>query len=384
MPRSRVPACSGRVRGALRYRIANVHILGGVFALEVAVVVFALFLFGVLRDPRSFGNAVLLGLGLALGALGAAERLAGMPGRPERLLLLALVLAVALGPFMAACYLLANGVTMARRESLRAGNLLSLAAGVAILAVLTLNVVADRLGGSKLGLLATASGLVFGYMSFLLVSFCLYTWVYGQVAALVTRADYVIVLGAGLGRRGQVTPLLASRLDRGHEVWSAIAERAASHGRSPDALPALIVSGGKGSDEVLPEAEAMARYLIARGFPADRLIREDRSRTTEENLKFSKAIMDAAMPAASPAAAGQASCVIVTSGYHVLRAAIIARRAGLRGQVTGARTAGYYWPSAMLREFGAVFLRYRVVNLGICVMLTLVPVAHAVIGRLRP
>ena len=60
MPRPRVPACSGRVRGALRYRIANVHILGGVFALEVAVVVFALFLFGVLRDPRSFGNAVLL------------------------------------------------------------------------------------------------------------------------------------------------------------------------------------------------------------------------------------------------------------------------------------------------------------------------------------
>ena len=35
----------------LRYRIANVHILGGVFALEVAVVAFALFLIGVLRDP---------------------------------------------------------------------------------------------------------------------------------------------------------------------------------------------------------------------------------------------------------------------------------------------------------------------------------------------
>jgi uncharacterized SAM-binding protein YcdF (DUF218 family) len=76
--------------------------------------------------------------------------------------------------------------------------------------------------------------------------------------------------------------------------------------------------------------------------------------------------------------------VIVTSGYHVLRAAIIARGAGLRGQVTGARTAGYYWPSAMLREFAAVFLRYRAVNLGICVILTFVPVALAVTGRLRP
>jgi uncharacterized SAM-binding protein YcdF (DUF218 family) len=361
-----------------------VHILEGVFALEVAVVAFALFLIGVLRDPRSFGNAVLLGLALALGALGVAEHLARMPGRPERLLLLALVLAVALGPFIVACYLLATGVTMARRESLRAGNLLSLAAGVVILAVLALNIVADRIGSPKLGLLATASGLVFGYLSFLLISFCLYAWVYGQVAALVTRADYVIVLGAGLGRRGQVTPLLASRLDRGHEVWSAIAARAASRGGSPDALPALIVSGGKGSDEVMPEAEAMARYLTARGFPAGRLIREERSRTTEENLKFSKAIMEAITPAGSPSAAGQASCVIVTSGYHVLRAAIIARGAGLRGQVTGARTAGYYWPSAMLREFGAVFLRYRVVNLGICAILAFVPVALAVVGRLRP
>ncbi len=39
---------------------------------------------------------------------------------------------------------------------------------------------------------------------------------------------------------------------------------------------------------------------------------------------------------------------------------IIARRLGVNGQVTGARTAGYYWPSATLREFIAVFLSYKV------------------------
>ncbi len=350
------------------------HILGDVLALEVAVVAFVLFLIGVVRDPRSFGNAVLLGLALALGALGAAEHLAELPGRPERLLLLALLLAVALGPFLIACYLLANGVTMARKESLRPGNLLPLAAGIAILAVLGLNIAADRAGNAKLGLLATVTALVFGYVSFLLVSYVSYAWVYGQVAALVTRADYVIVLGAGLGRRGQVTPLLASRLDRGREVWAAITARGGN--------PMLIVSGGKGSDEVMPEAEAMARYLAGRGFPAGQLIREDRSRTTEENLKFSKVIMEAAPPGPGASAATRPSCVIVTSSYHVLRAAIIARRAGLRGQVTGARTAGYYWPSAMLREFGAVFLRYRAANLAICAMLAFVPVAHMVIGRL--
>jgi uncharacterized SAM-binding protein YcdF (DUF218 family) len=80
--------------------------------------------------------------------------------------------------------------------------------------------------------------------------------------------------------------------------------------------------------------------------------------------------------------AGEASCVIVTSGYHVLRTAILARRAGLRGQVTGARTAAYYWPSAMLREFGAVLLRYRAVNLGVWAMLAFTPVADVMIRRL--
>ena len=57
------------------------------------------------------------------------------------------------------------------------------------------------------------------------------------------------------------------------------------------------------------------------------------------------------MDRAQPALPGAKSprCVIVTSSYHVFRAAIIARDAGIRGQVTGSRTAGYFWPSAMLR-----------------------------------
>jgi uncharacterized SAM-binding protein YcdF (DUF218 family) len=214
--------------------------------------------------------------------------------------------------------------------------------------------------------------LLFGYVSFLLVSYVIYAWVYGIVAALVSRADFVIVLGAGLGSRGQVTPLLASRLDRGREVWEAIAARGGS--------PLLIVSGGKGDDERVPEAEAMAAYLMTRGFPAGCLIQESRSRTTEENLAYSKAIMRAAKPLGDDGK--DPRCVIVTSSYHVFRTAIIARKAGIRGQVTGARTAAYYWPSAMLREFAAVFLRYRLVNLGICGVLALAPAAYAVAERL--
>ena len=341
------------------------------FTLGVAALAFVVFLVSAIADARSFRNAVFLGLALALGTLGLADRLVDLPGRPARLLLLGLVLLVALGPFLVACYLVANGVTMARRESLRPANLLPLVAGVAILAVIGLDFAAEQTESAKLGLLATVTTLIFGYVSFLLVSYVIYAWVYGQVAELASSADYVIVLGTGLGKRGQVTPLLASRLKRGREVWEELAARG---GR-----PMMIVSGGQGSDERTAEAAAMAAYLTARGFPGDRLACEDRSSTTEENLAFSKAIMDAARPA-RPGGKG-ARCVIVTSNFHVFRTAILARKAGIRGQVTGARTAGYYWPSAMLREFAAVFVRYWVVNLAICSALAIAPVAYAVAER---
>jgi len=344
--------------------------------LGLAAVALLAFLVSLMVDSRSFSNAVFLGLALTFGALGLADRLADVPGRQAHLLLLGLVLLVALGPFAVACYLIGNAVTMVRRERLRPASLLPLVAGLAILAVIGLDVAAERVGSVKLGLLATVATLVFGYVSFLCVSQVIYTWFYGQLAGLMRRAEYVIVLGAGLGRRGQVTPLLAGRLERGRDVWEKLVIR----GRRP----MLIVSGGQGGDEQVPEAHAMAAYLVERGFPEDRLAREDRSGTTEENLAFSKEIMDAATPAAAPGTTTRRPrprCVIVTSDYHVFRTAIIAREAGIRGQVTGARTAGYFWPSAMLRECAAVFLRYWIVNIGICSTLVLAPVAYALAER---
>jgi uncharacterized SAM-binding protein YcdF (DUF218 family) len=340
-----------------------------VITLGLAGVVFLLFLVEVAREPRAFGNAVLLGLALALGGLGLAERLADTPGRAAHLLLLALVLAPALVPFVIGCYLLVNGITMIRRESLRPGNLLSLLAGTAVFVVIGLDVAAGRAEDVELSLFATVATLVFGYVSFLLVSYVCYALVYGLVAR-TGGSGFVIVLGAGLGPGGQVPPLLASRLDRGFSIWTSLNRRASGPG------PLLIVSGGKGDDEQVAEAAAMASYLTARGFPADHLLLEDRSRSTEENLLFSKAIMEQVRRGAR--------CTIVTSDFHAFRAAMIARRLGIRGQVTGARVAGYYRPSAMLREFAAVLLGYWAVNLAICAVLVCVPVGYAVLRHVLP
>jgi uncharacterized SAM-binding protein YcdF (DUF218 family) len=343
-----------------------------VITFGLAIAAFVVFLAGVAREPRSFGNAVLLGLALALGALGVARHLAHEPGRQAHLLLFLLLIAVALGPFLVACFLLVNGVIMIRREGLRPANLLPLAAGAAVFVVIGLDIAADHAEDPQLSLFATVASLVFGYVSFLLVSYVCYAFGYG----LLTRAgpaDFVIVLGAGLRPDGGVPPLLASRLDRGREVWAALDRRAAAAGAF---RPMLILSGGKGDDERLAEAAAMAAYLAERGVPADRMVLEDQSRNTEANLLFSQALLERLRPGAR--------AVIVTSDFHAFRAALIARRIGLRARATGARVAGYYEPNAVLREFAAVFLQYRAVNLGICAVLVVLPLGAGGIHALLP
>jgi uncharacterized SAM-binding protein YcdF (DUF218 family) len=348
-------------------------------AVYLAVAVFLVFVVGVWRDPRSFSNAVFLGLCLALGALGAvgaAHQLPGAPGDLARLLIVALGLLVVLGPFLVAGYLVLNGITMVRRESLRPGNLLSLLAGIgmfALVGLVAIDVVVIATGRTQHTALDVFNAFTFivvllsGYISFLLVSYVSYAFVYGRITAL-RGADFIVVLGSGLIGGDRVPPLLASRLERGRQLHQALVARR-------KASPVLIVSGGKGADERVSEAEAMASYLIERGVPADSVTREDQSRTTEENLTFSKTIMERSRP--------RYRCIVVTSNYHVFRAAIIARRLGVNGQVTGARTAGYYWPSATLREFIAVFLSYKVVNLGICAVIVVLPFAYIGVEILR-
>ncbi|MEU9858499.1 YdcF family protein [Streptomyces sp. NPDC047974] len=323
-------------------------------AFAVSALFALLFGIGVLRDRRRFGNAVYLGLAvtfLGLGLLSAVDDLP--PGLTETVLVL-LLLVLGLGPLVLAGLLCANGVKMVRKEGRRPANLLSLLAGLGILGVLGLMAAAVLTHSRVLGVVAVTLLLVLGYVSFLFVCFVGYAFLYGRMR-LRRDADFVVVLGSGLIGGRRVPPLLASRLDRGREVYERLAARGTG------APPLLITSGGQGPDEELPESHAMADYLLERGFPEDRILREDRSRTTEENLLFSKELMEAERPGAA--------CVVVTNNFHAFRAALMARKAGVDGQVVGSPTAAYFWPSATIREFAAVFLEHRAVNLTVCAVL---------------
>ena len=82
-----------------------------------------------------------------------------------------------------------------------------------------------------------------------------------------------------------------------------------------------IVSGGKGSNEEISEAQCMYNYLTEKGIASDRIIMEDESTTTSENLEFSKKIIEEK--------GYNKDIAIVTDGFHEFRASMLAKKVGL-------------------------------------------------------
>ncbi|MEU2281685.1 YdcF family protein [Streptomyces sp. NPDC013178] len=324
-----------------------------------AGVFFLVFACSFLYDRRLVRNGVYLFFALLFLSLGLLYKLASVSETAALISLWTLWILLILLPFVLAIFLIANGVTMMRREGRHLANLLSLATGAGILLFITLKALTNRTRWELLDTPTDAAGFVLGYVSLLFVCFLLYSFVYGRLR--YRRAvDFVVVLGSGLIGGSRVPPLLTSRLDRGHAAFDAERDRGGN--------PMLLTSGGQGPDEDLPEARAMADYLIAAGVPADRILVEDKSRTTQENLRFSKTLMQDRKK--------DYRALVVTNDFHVMRAAQIARKEKVEAQVIGSPTARYFWPSATIREFVAVFLSHRVLNFGICALL-------AVIGLLR-
>lgn len=109
-----------------------------------------------------------------------------------------------------------------------------------------------------------------------------------------------------------------------------------------------ILSGGQGEDEDISEAECMYRYLTQRGIAPERLFCEDKSRTTEENLIFSKALLEEH--------GLSKEVTIVTSEFHAYRAAKAAERIGVKSYSTPSSTFFLYLPTYYVRElYGIIY-----------------------------
>lgn len=142
------------------------------------------------------------------------------------------------------------------------------------------------------------------------------------------KSDCIIVLGCQV--KGTVpSPFLAARLDEGIRLFKK--------GYSNY----IIVSGGKGTGEEISEAEAMKNYLESKGIDKNKIIMEDKSLSTMENLGFSKALMDSK---------GFKNAIIVSNKYHLKRASVMARKNG----IVDASFSGVYvskYPSSEITGF---------------------------------
>lgn len=121
--------------------------------------------------------------------------------------------------------------------------------------------------------------------------------------------DYMVILGCGLDGAAPGKCLL-SRLD------TALAYLNENTGTT------VIVSGGQGNNEDVTEAQAMETYLVQHGISADRIIQENRSHSTYQNLVFSKEILDDRF------GPGEKRIVLVSNDFHLYRAKFMAERLG--------------------------------------------------------
>jgi vancomycin permeability regulator SanA len=158
--------------------------------------------------------------------------------------------------------------------------------------------------------------------------------------------DYMLILGCQIKKDGTLTKLLKGRADRALEF--ARMQREAT-GKELVFVP----SGGQGADEVISEAEAIRRYLLETGVPADRILPEDRSVNTEENIRNAAALIRKA------AGDREAKIAFATTNYHVFRAGILANRQGVPMEGIGGRTRSYFWINAFIREFIATVYTER-------------------------
>ena len=107
-----------------------------------------------------------------------------------------------------------------------------------------------------------------------------------------------------------------------------------------------IASGGKGTDEPISEAQAIKNGLVSRGISSDRIILEDKSVNTFENIRNSMEIISSLSL--------EQRAVIVTSEFHQLRAKILAKKHGLEAYSKSSATFLPLLPSYWIREWFGV------------------------------
>lgn len=121
--------------------------------------------------------------------------------------------------------------------------------------------------------------------------------------------DALIVLGCGI-HGSELSKNLKDRLDSAIKYYN----------KNSNAI--IVVSGGQGPQEDIPESEAMYLYLKENNIPENQIIRESKSESTNENFRFSKEILDNKL-------GNDYKIAYITNDFHIYRAGQLAKLNGL-------------------------------------------------------
>ncbi|MBP2057948.1 uncharacterized SAM-binding protein YcdF (DUF218 family) [Lactobacillus colini] len=244
--------------------------------------------------------------------------------------LLAILLSIALFIFIIIVMFVYNGIKIIFKEGNHWTNYLSLGFGIFLIFFIFgyPNIVGRIYINDWVTYIYAFIILSTLYILYIMVMYIFTAWV-NLINRRHPHLNYVVVLGAGLINGDQVSPLLANRIKRGVEIMK----------KNPGSK--IILSGGQGKNELIPEAAAMATYAKQTlGISDKEMILEKKSRTTNENIKFSHQLMPA-----------DAKFCLVTNSYHVYRALVLAKKQGLKCIGYGAKTKWYFTLNAFIREF---------------------------------
>ncbi len=174
--------------------------------------------------------------------------------------------------------------------------------------------------------------LIVWFISFVVLTSVILT---SAVAQSNEKVDSVIVLGAGL-KGDKPTLVLQERLNYTIDYLN----------KNTDAI--AVVSGGQGVGEIITEAEGMKRYLVAYGISESRILKEEKSTSTYENMVFSKKLYEETIGKKLD------KVMIITNDFHMFRSKHLAKRVGLEPYGISSGTPWYIYPNVLLREYLAV------------------------------
>ncbi len=110
----------------------------------------------------------------------------------------------------------------------------------------------------------------------------------------------------------------------------------------------VILCGGRGKDEKFSEAYVMEKYLIDHGFNKEMILKEEKSRSTYENIKYAKEIIEVVD------SRDNIKVAISSNDFHLFRAKLIASRLGFEATGLPAKTPLYIIPNHHVREYFAI------------------------------